>query len=213
MPDLSFQVESAQAVKHAASPLLHFKLNIDNRTSDPVHTIVLNCQIRIDPLQRTYAENEQNGLRDLFGERSRWGQTLKPMLWTHASVIVPAFKESTTANLPVPCTYDFNIAATKYFHALQDGEIPLTLLFSGSIFYDPGEGHLQVAQIPWEKEARFRLPVKIWREMMDIYYPNTAWLCLHKDAFDHLHRYKSENTLPTWERAIEKLLAQAEITK
>jgi Family of unknown function (DUF6084) len=213
MPDLSFNVESAQPVKYAASPMLHFKLNLENKSGEPIHTIVLNCQIRIDPSKRQYTEDEQAGVRDLFGERSRWGQTLKPMLWTHASVIVPAFKQSSTVNLPVPCSYDFNLAASKFFHALEDGEVPLTLLYSGSIFYDPGDGQLQVTQIPWDKESNFRLPVKVWREMMNIYYPNTTWLCLHKDAFNDLHRYKIENSLPTWEKAIEKLLAQTEITK
>ena len=118
MPDLSFNVESALPVKFAASPMLHFKLNLENRSSESIHTIVLNCQIRIDPSKRQYTEDEQAGVHDLFGERSRWGQTLKPMLWTHASVIVPAFKQSTSVNLPVPCTYDFNLAAAKFFPRL-----------------------------------------------------------------------------------------------
>ena len=40
--------------------------------------------------------------------------------------------------------------------------------------------------------------------------PNTAWLCLRKDVFDRLDRYRRDNGLPTWERALERLLASAE---
>lgn len=210
MPDLSFQVLGAQPVKFAASPMLHFKLSITDADEQPIHTVVLNCQIRLDPARRKYSCLEEERLLDLFGPPARWGQTLKPMLWTHASSIIPPFTKNTTINLPVACSYDFNIAASKFFNALEDGEVPVNLLFSGSIFYDAGEDHLQVTQISWEKEAHFRLSVRVWKEMMDIYYPNTAWLSLNKDTFDQLYRYKSQNSLPTWERAIEKLLAQAE---
>jgi hypothetical protein len=80
------------------------------------------------------------------------------------------------------------------------------LLFSGTIFCQTETGHLQVAQIPWEKEAAFRLPAKTWRTMMDLYYPNSAWLCLNRDAFEALADYKSRNSLPTWEQALENLL-------
>jgi hypothetical protein len=106
----------------------------------------------------------------------------------------------------VPCTFDFNVAATKYFHGLADGDVPLNFLFSGTVFYADGEGALQVAPIPWDKEARFRLPVKSWQEMMEIYYPNTAWLCLRRDVFEKVYQYKVEHGIPTWEQAIESML-------
>ena len=101
----------------------------------------------------------------------RWGQTLRNLLWTHASVNVPPFEDATVVDLPVPCTFDFNVAATKYFHGLGDGEVPLCLMFSGTVFYSQDGGSMQVAPISWDKEARFRLPVKVWRDMMDTYYP------------------------------------------
>ena len=37
----------------------------------------------------------------------------------------PASPASTEVDLPVTCTYDFEVAAAKYLHALDDGEIPL----------------------------------------------------------------------------------------
>jgi len=109
----------------------------------------------------------------------------------------------------VPCTFDFNIAATKYFAGLEDGVVPLNLMFSGTIFFERGDAGLQVEQISWDKEAQFRLPVSVWRNMMDHYYPNTAWLCLRRDVFERLSRYKMEQAFPTWEQAIESLIPVA----
>jgi hypothetical protein len=209
MPDLNFSVEKASAVPYAAAPMLSFTLRISDAAAGAIHAIALRCQIRIEPVRRHYEPGEQERLRDLFGEPSRWGQTLRAMLWTHAGVVVPPFNGDTTIDLPVPCTYDFNLAAAKYFYALENGEVPLNLLFSGTIFHEGEDGRLQVAQISWEKETTFRLPVKTWKEMMDIYYPNTAWLCLGKDAFDALYRFKSSRALPTWEAAIEQLIGNS----
>jgi hypothetical protein len=113
-------------------------------------------------------------------------------------------------DLPVPCTFDFNVAATKYFHGLADGDVPLSFLFSGTVFYADADDDLQVAPIPWDKEARFRLPVKAWHEMMDIYYPNTAWLCLRRDVFESLYQYKVARGIPTWEQMLESILPTLE---
>jgi len=206
MPDLDFVVEKMEAVAHAVSPLLNFALRVTDKQGQPIHSVALRCQIRIEPARRHYEAAEQERLIDLFGPPPRWGQTLRTMLWTHTSVIVPPFDGSTLVNLPVPCTYDFNVAATKFFYALVDGEVPLCLLFSGTVFYPAEDGSLQVEQISWEKEANFRLPVRVWKEMMEMYYPSSAWLNIHKDAFDRLYQYKSSHSLTTWEAAIEKLL-------
>lgn len=191
----------------AAAPLLAIKLRIVNENAaEPIHTIALRCQIQIEATRRRYNAQEQERLLDLYGEPERWGQTLRTMLWTHTSVVVPPFTSSTLVDLPVPCTFDFNVAATKYFAGLEDGEVPLSLLFSGTIFYEADDGALQVGQISWEKEARYRLPVRVWKEMMDFYYPNSAWLYLRRDVFERFYQYKMRCGLPTWEQALESLL-------
>jgi hypothetical protein len=207
MPDLNFQIERAEVVSNAASPLLAFKLQLTNANQEEtIHTVALRCQIQLEVTRRKYTLEDQERLRDLFDEPSRWGQTLKNLLWTHASVVVPSFKGNTVADLPVPCTFDFNVAATKYFAGLTGGEVPICFQFSGTVFYAGGEGGLQVAPISWDKEARYKLPVKVWREMMEAYYPNSAWLCLHKDAFDRLYQYKVRHGIPTWEELIDALV-------
>ncbi len=211
MPELNFKVESAEAVPFAASPLLIFKLHITNADAEElIQTIALRCQIQIEATRRRYSTGEQERLRDLFGEPERWSETLRATLWTHASVIVPPFNGSTIVDLPVPCTFDFNVAATKYFAGLEDGEVPLNLLFSGTIFYEADDARLQVGQIPWDREAKFRLPVPIWKEMMHSYYPNSAWLSLRRDVFDRLYRYKMQRGLPTWEQTLESMLPHDE---
>jgi len=216
MPDLNYQVEGAEPQRFAAEPLMHFKLRVTEATAPgaeptPIQAVALRCQIRIEPARRHYEPAEKERLLDLFGTPERWGQTLRPMLWTHANASVPRFTGTGLFDLPVPCSYDFNLAVTKYFDALKGGEIPLCFLFSGTIFYEaPGAG-LQVEQVSWEKEAYFRLPQETWRRLMDLYYPNTAWLCLHKDVFDRLFLFKSRQGLATWEEALERLLAASEV--
>ncbi|MBA4182775.1 MAG: hypothetical protein H0X49_02020 [Acidobacteria bacterium] len=216
MPGLDFQVESVEAVPFAVAPLLNFKLRVDNSNPDEwIQTVALRCQIQIEPTRRQYNGEEKEKMLDLFGESERWGQTLKTMLWTHASTVVSPFQNSTTVDLPVNCTFDFNVAGTKYFAGLEDGEIPLLLLFSGTIFYEAEDGAIQISQISWSKETQFRLPVRVWREMMEHYYPNSAWLILRRDAFERLQKYKMQRGIPTFEQALEKLLLaeEEEITK
>jgi len=207
MPNLSFQVESAEAVRYSAAPLLAFKLRITNTdAAQEIQSVALRCQIQIESTHRRYCPEEQEKLRDLFGEPDRWSRTLRGMLWTHTNVMVPQFKESTVVDLPVPCTFDFNVAATKYFAALAEGDVPLNLMFSGTIFYEAVAEGLQVEQISWDRETKFRLPVRVWKEMMDVYYPNSAWLCLQRDVFEKLAQYKMDRGIPTWEHALERLL-------
>ncbi|HKX32124.1 MAG TPA: DUF6084 family protein [Blastocatellia bacterium] len=207
MPDLNFQVVGAEPDPYAAAPLLLFKLRVDNSNAEEqIFTITLRCQVQLEVNRRRYQAPEQARLRDLFGEPERWDVTLRPLLWTHTQAVVQQFTAGTQVDLPVPCTFDFNVAATKYFAGLEQGEVPLLFQFSGTIFYTTAEGALQVTQIPWSKEARYRLPIAVWQQMMDLYYPNSAWLCLRRDLFDRLYLYKVERGLPTWEHVLESLL-------
>ena len=207
MPDLDFGVIDAEVLPFAAGPTLLFKVRIRNAAQgEHVHSIMLRTQIRIEATRRHYGAAAEARLLEVFGEPHRWGETLRSFLWTHVSTIVPQFGESIVAELPVVCTYDFEVAAAKYFYALDDGEAPLLFLFSGTVFYRSEGASLQITQIPWEKEAQFRLPVRTWREMMDRYFPNSAWLRLRKDVFDRLYSYRAQRALPTWEATLEDLL-------
>ena len=207
MPDLRLTIENAEVVQYAAAPLLTFKARITNDSSEEIiHTVALRAQIQIEVIRRKYDGEEQARLMDLFGAPDRWGQTLRNMLWTHASVVVPRFTGSVLADIQVPCTFDFNIAATKYFHGLTSGDLPLCFQFSGTVFYQGQDGTLQVAPISWDKEAKYRLPLKVWKDLMDMYYPNSAWLALQRDTFEKLYQYKVREGIPTWEEVLERAL-------
>jgi hypothetical protein len=211
--DLDIHVDEARPVPYAAVPQLAFCLRISEAGSSgptPIQSVLLRCQLRIEPTRRHYESEDPHRLADLFGRPERWGQTMRSMLWTHAQAVVPAFTGSTVIELPVPCSYDFNVAATKYFAALEDGAVPLCLLFSGTIFYEDEGGALQVAPVSWERQCDYRLDVSLWREMMDHYYPNTAWLEVHKDLFRRLLDYRTRHGLPNWEMTLERLLAREE---
>jgi hypothetical protein len=207
MPDLDFKVVAAEAIPYAAVPTLQFTLAVTNEPADEqIQAIMLRVQMRIDATQRSYDVAAQALLRELFGEPAQWAGTLRSLLWTNTTMNVPPFTGSIAAELPIACSYDFDIVGTKYLAALEDGDIPLLFLFSGTVLYASGATGLQITQIPWEKEAAFRLPVRLWREMMDRYFPNSVWLRVRKDLFDRLYRYKGRNALLTWEDVFERLL-------
>jgi hypothetical protein len=207
VPDLDFSVESAQALPFAVAPTIALKLRIIQKGPEPIRSIALGVQVRIAAAQRPYSSTEQDRLLEVFGEASRWAQTLKSLLWTLVHVQVPAFTGETVVDVAIPCTYDFEVVSARYFDALQasGGDIPLELLFSGTVFYASSHG-LQVEQISWAKEARFAMPVNVWQEVMALYFPNSAWLRIHKDTFDRLHAYRARHALPSWEAALENLL-------
>ena len=205
MPDLHFQVEEVLATPNAAVPQLSFKVRITNTELEPVHSIALRAQIQIEPVRRRYTPAEQEHLKELFGEPERWSKSVHPLLWTNANVNVTGFTGTTVIDVPVPCTFDFNVAITKYIYGLEGGELPVSLMFSGTVFH-AGQMGLQIAKIPWDREAAYKLPVRVWKEMMDQHYPNTAWLCLQRDVFDRIAEYKARNNLATWEQALERAL-------
>ncbi len=211
MPDLNFEVESAEVLPYAAVPTILFRLGVQNVVEgEEINSISLRTQIRIAATQRRYDPAEQGKLRELFGEPHQWKDTLRSVLWTNTNTIVTRFSGGGVFEMPVACTYDFDVIGTKYFDALEGGEIPLEFLFSGSVFYKKDGGGLQVAQISWEKEAKFRMPVPLWREMIDHYFPNSAWLRIHKDTFDRLYDYRSRNAHLTWDRTLASLFDAAE---
>ncbi|MDQ2714696.1 MAG: DUF6084 family protein [Chloroflexota bacterium] len=207
MLDLSFEVTSAEVAKYSVLPMLIFKMRIANASEDvKIHNVNLKCQIMLSVTQRRYQAEEKAKLQELFGEPARWGTTLRTFLWTIVTAVVPRFSGNTVFDLAVPCLYDFEVVSTKYFNALEDGDIPLNFLFSGTIFYEGEADHVQIAQISWSKEATYRLPVALWKEAIETSFPNSAWIRMHKDVFDQLYQYKITHGLPTWEDVLERLL-------
>ncbi|HTC70926.1 MAG TPA: DUF6084 family protein [Acidothermaceae bacterium] len=211
MADLEFACTGAKPDTAAASPTILLRLHIEETTGAAVHALVLRTQIRIAPQRRRYDDAEAEGVRDLFGARSRWGDSLNPIQLAFVNNAVPGFTGSTDIDLSLPCSYDFDVAANKYLYALDAGDAPLVLLFSGTIF-TAGEGTagISVEPIPWHKETTFRMPVEVWKQTMDLHFPGAAWLRLRRETFDALHRYRINEEFMSWDDAIERLLKEAQ---
>jgi hypothetical protein len=210
MIELSIAVVGARAEPYAAVPTLAFEVQLAEASGIAIHAVALRCQIQIEARRRPHSATEKGRLLELFGEPERWGETLRTLLWGQASVLMGGFRGATTTSLPLVCTYDFEVIAAKYLQALDDGDIPLRFLWSGTVFSTAGgDGSFRVEPIPWEKEAVYRLLVRTWRETMDRYFPDSAWIRLRRESFDALHRFKGKRALPTWDDAVAALLAAA----
>jgi hypothetical protein len=212
MAELSFTVVDVVPEPYAAAPNLLARIRVAETTGERVHALALRAQIRIEPQRRRYDDTEERALLDLFGDRSRFAETLRPFAWLHASTVAQGFTESTEIELPLPCTYDFEVSGTTYLHALRDGEIPLLFLFSGTVF-TRGTTGFSVAQVPWDLEARYRLPVAVWRDLMETWFPGTEWVRMRRETVEALAHYRHVRGLTSWDDAVTTLLAQASVVE
>lgn len=203
--ELTFTVVDVAPEPYSVSPLLTARVGVSASTDDPVHAIALRCQVRIEPLRRSYSDDEAAGLVDLFGPRERWATTQRTFLWQHCTALVPGFTGATTVALALECSYDFEVAAAKYLHALRDGTLPLQFLFSGTIFVKSERG-FSVQQVSWDCEHRYDMPVAVWRDLIAQHYPNTGWVRLSHDTITALAGYKSARGLLDLDHAITSLL-------
>ncbi len=209
MTQLAISVLDVAPERYAVAPNLMVKLRIEESTGQPVHANALRCQVRIEPQRRAYTGPERAGLVELFGLPEQWSKTLTPFLWTHASTTVRGFSGNIDVDLPVTCTYDFEVAAAKYLHTLRDGEIPLVFLFTGTVF-TRGITGFGVEQISWDLEATHRMPVKVWHDLMDLYFPGSGWIRVDRDTLDALMQFKAARGLTSWEDAFSALLPRPE---
>ena len=205
-----FRVLGASAPRHAAVPTLEFDVHVSEPTGQQVYTIALSVQIMLEPARRAYDADARERLNELFGPPGRWALTTRGMLWHRADVLVPGFTGATTFRVPVACSYDLELAAAKYFYSLADGEVPLAFNFNGTIHYRAPDGRLQITLVPWSATTEFRLPVATWRELIERYYPATAWAVLRTDTLERLQREKARRGLPTVDACVAELLEQVE---
>jgi hypothetical protein len=208
MAELGIEVFDVAVERFAAVPTLRFLTRVREASGATIHAIALRTQVRIEPQRRRYGPDEEARLLEMFGQTPLWGDSLKPFLWTHIDMMITGFAGETVCELPIACTYDFEVAAAKYLHGLGEGEVPLLFLFRGTVFIKGANG-LAVELVPWHLESRFRLPVSLWRELMDAYFPDSGWLRLSRPAIDRLQQFKATRALPTWEETIEVLLKEA----
>jgi hypothetical protein len=208
IPDPEFEVLGARMVKHAVAPMFSIDLQIRDQSGRQVYMIALTIQLMIEPARRRYDDETRARLVELFGAPERWAVTTRSMVWTQLDVVVPAFTGATTVAIPVSCHYDLELAAAKYLHSLPDGEAPLAMHFNGMIYYRDERGGLQMVLVPWTKSIDFRMPVSVWRETIEHYYPNTAWVAVREQTFEKLQQAKRELGKPTIDDCLTALLAE-----
>ena len=208
MADLVFGCTGANAERYSATPALSFALTITESSGVPVHAIALRCQIRIEPQRRRYSAAEARRLHDLFGDTSRWADTVKPIQLATVTTMVPTFTAVTEIEVPVPVTYDLEVASARYLQGLDDGTIPLLMLFSGTVFIATDTGY-SVELVPWSAEATYRMPVTVWQGLVDAHFPGAAWLRCGHETLDELAAFKAKHALPTWDATLQALLAAA----
>ena len=209
IPDPEFAVLGARPVRHAAAPMLALDLQVSEPSGQPVYMIALTIQVMIDPARRRYDDATRERLLELFGPPERWAVTTHSLVWCQLDVLVPAFTGTTVVTVPVACSYDLELAAAKYLRALPDGEAPLGLHFNGTIYYPGDDGGLQMVLVPWNKSIDFRMPVSVWHETIEHYYPNTTWLALRGQTFDALQRAKLQRGLATLDACVQALIDES----
>ena len=208
-PAPEFTILGVEAVRHAAAPSLAFAAQVTEPTGRDVYTIALRAQIMIQPARRAYDDETRARLVELFGPPERWAGTTTSFIWLETDVLVPAFSGATTFRMPIACTYDLELAAVKYFYSVPDGEVPLQFNFTGTIFYGGPNAAMQIAQVPWDRAADFRMPVDVWKEMVAHYYPHSGWARLHADTLAALTRRRAERGLPSFDATVAELLEEA----
>jgi hypothetical protein len=196
---LEFAITNARPLEVAVAPAIALELAV---AGGPIHSAMLACQIAIEPSLRAYGDSERARLSELFAG----GAAPRALIWTHATVVVPAFDRETRLDLVLPCPLDFSHAAAKYFDGVRDGHIPIVVQLSGSIFRPGPGGRLEVAPIPRDREARYLLPVAVWRAAVERHYPDHAPLSLPRALVDQLHAYRRQRGFATLDQAIDALL-------
>jgi hypothetical protein len=205
-PALEFTILGAEPIEHAASPGVRFHLLAGEPEGREVYAVALSTQIHIDPARRTYDDEARERLVELFGPRERWGATTHSFQWARIDTLVPSFSGSTPFTIEVPCTYDLEVASAKYFDGLQDGDVPLSFHFNGTVLYCGADDRLQVVLVPWSCTSRWSMPVEVWRRTIAAHYPGGGWIRLQRETLEALSRRKAERGLHSFDDTVRELL-------
>ncbi|HEY3727778.1 MAG TPA: DUF6084 family protein [Solirubrobacteraceae bacterium] len=209
-PEPEFAVTGAAHMAFAATPTMLFTATATDPSGHEIQSIALTAQVMIDPAKRGYDPETRERLAELFGPPASWAPATSGLAWARVATTVPGFTGSTTFAIEVPCTYDLEVAAAKYFYAVQDGEVPLSFHFNGNVFYRPPSGQLMVVPVSWSSTAQFRMPVSAWRAMIAEHYPGMGWIRLSDATLVALNRRRAQHGLPSFDACVEELLALEE---
>jgi Family of unknown function (DUF6084) len=209
VPEPEFAVTGAAHVAFAATPTMLFSATVAEPGEHEIQSIALTVQVMIDPAKRGYDPETRQRLAELFGPPASWAPSTSGLAWARVSAAVPGFTGSTPFAIEVPCTYDLEVAAAKYFYAVRDGEIPLSFHFNGNIFYYGSGDRLQVLPVSWSNTAQYKLPVSTWRAMIAEHYPGGGWIRIGDPTLAALNDRRGARGLPSFDACITELLELA----
>ncbi len=199
LTELVFDCIDVRADPYAAGPSLGFQLRIAETTGVRVHAHRAAVPDQDRAERRRYTPGRGRAAqRPVRRHRALGGDPQAASVRQRRGDGAELYRRHRGRPVPSRCSYDLEIAATSYFHALDEDDIPLLLLFSGTIFTrrQPASA---LRQVPWRKEATYRLPVTEWRATMDAFFPNSGWLRLRLDTLEALGAFKTARALPTWD--------------
>jgi len=208
-PEITIEILGAGHEPFAAQPTLRFELSVFEPTDRPIYAIALKAQIMFDPARRDYDAPTREKLFEIFGAPERWPSTTRSFLWCHSTAMVNSFTGATTFGLEVPCTSDLEVVAARYVSALPDGDIPLTMHFTGRILYSGPERQVQVVHLPWSLSAQYRMPVTVWKNMIKHHHGNSGFVLLHDDTITQLGKHKRSRFLHSYDAVVLDLLEHA----
>lgn len=201
-----FTILSAEPIEYSATPGVRFHLHVTEPEGREVYTIALSAQIHIDPARRGYDEATRERLVELFGAPERWGATTHSFQWARVQCLVPSFTGSTAFALEVPCSYDLEVASSKYFDSVNDSEVPLSFHFNGTVLYRGDDDRLQVVLVPWSCSSRWEMPVAVWKRTIDAHYPGGGWIRLEHETLAAISREKASRGLHSFDATVRDLL-------
>lgn len=207
-PQPTFTVLDVMPEPYTTTPRLAVRVCVTAGT-EPVHAAAVRCQVRINPARRGYTAAEAEALSDMFGVRQRWADTQRSFLWQHCATVVPGFTGAGEFTMYLECTYDFDVSASRYLHALSGGNLPLQFLFSGTLF-SKGTAGFSVQQVPWDCDDDYAMPVQVWRDLITRHYPDAGWLRLRHDTIAALAKFKATEGSLDLDDAVTTLLVRAE---
>jgi hypothetical protein len=206
IPAPELEVLGATHVPFAATPTMRFEALAREPDAIPIQSIGLTAQVMIDPARRGYDPETRARLAELFGPPEAWTPSTSGLAWARVATTVTAFAGETSFALDVPCTYDLEVAAAKYFYGLADGFVPLSFHFNGNVFYHGAEGRLQMTPISWSTSAQYRMPVAAWRAMIAEHFPGGGWVRVSDDTLARLNERRAARGLATVDALLSELL-------
>ncbi|MDP9228642.1 MAG: DUF6084 family protein [Actinomycetota bacterium] len=208
-PWLKFEITGAQFLKYAAAPTLSFAVDINDESGCEIFMASLTVQIQTEPKKRSYTPEERERLTELFGDPKKWGQSAQRLQLSAEKVLLRPFTGTTSVDVEMLCNYDLELAAAKYFHAVDGGTVPMVFHWNGTVYYTDSEDKLQMVQIPWDTVSDHQLDIDVWKRMMDHYYPHRGWVPVQSETLEALRKLKTERGLMTFDDTVRYLIGEA----